>query len=58
MEIITKRFGNVRDVGNSLGLTLREELMDMKLENGSQVLVTLYFDEVIKKKKIVIEEAD
>jgi len=54
-NIITRRVGNVIQVGTTLALVLREELMDMKLDKGDQVVITLI--QVDGKKVLRIEKA-
>ena len=54
-NIITRRVGNVIQVGTTLALVLREELMDMKLDKGDQVVITLV--QTDGKKVLRIEKA-
>lgn len=54
MDIISKRNGYVRLTGNTLALSLREELLDLGLDTDDLVTITLVKDKD-GKKQIVIE---
>lgn len=55
-EIVSRRIGNVIIFGNTIGLTLKEEIIDLGLDKGSQVKITVI--ENNGKKKIVIEKVE
>lgn len=53
-NVISRRVGNVIQIGDSLGLTLREELLDVGLEPGKAAQITVFnYD---GRKKIIIEK--
>lgn len=56
MDSITKRFGVIIEFGNSVGITLRNELLDVGLAPGDTVLISVVKDK--EKKKIIIEKKD
>lgn len=45
VNVITRRISAARDIGNSVGLTLRPELEDMKIKPGDEVAIILTEDE-------------
>jgi len=49
-----KRFGKVWEMGNTIGLSLREELQDIGADTGTEVSITVIKDG--NKKRIVIEK--
>ena len=54
MALITRRFAKVASYGNSLGLSLRTELLDMELDQGSSVVVELVEED--GEKTIIIRK--
>ena len=54
VNVLTKRIAFVRNTGNSIGLVLREELLDMGADADSQVVI--YLTSKDGKKQIVIEK--
>lgn len=54
-NVISRRTGNVIQIGDSLGLTLREELLDVGLEPGKAAQITVF--NYAGRKKIIIEKA-
>lgn len=56
MENITKRIAKVWNAGNTLTISLREELLDLGLNTDSEVVVMLNKDKN-GKKVIVITKA-
>ena len=57
MAIVTKRVGNVIEIGNSMGLTIRSELLDMGVKPEDPVCITLE-KSGDGTKRIVIEEIE
>ncbi len=56
MKIITRRIGRVIEFGDSLEVTLRPEILDMKLNAGDSLLITLA-ETNDNQQRILIEEA-
>lgn len=54
-KIVSRRNGKIINFGDSVGLTLREELMDLGLNPDDNAQITVFQDQE-KKKKIVIEK--
>lgn len=53
-DIVSRRIGKILELGSSLALVLREEILDMEMKAGDEVKITLYQDQ--QEKKIVIEK--
>ena len=49
MTVLTKQVRSVVQIGNSVGVTLREELLDLGAELGHEVSVTLIETKTRKK---------
>ena len=52
-EIVSRRIGTVIRIGDSFGLTLREELIDIGLEPEKKAQISVLSQD---KKRIVIEK--
>ena len=54
-NLLTRRHGTVAISGTSLTVAIRQELLDMKLDSGDNVAITLLEDDETKEKSILIE---
>jgi hypothetical protein len=55
MRTLTVRNGKVIEFGDSLGITLRQEILDMKMDAGSPVRISL--EESQEGKRIIVIES-
>jgi hypothetical protein len=56
MEILTRRIGKVIAVGNTLGMSLREEILGIGLDEGKEAMISVM--ENNGEKRIEIKKAN